>query len=102
MNTTKITFGMLNVVAASMFVANLHILKVPVPGITSFDLTAKDKGPGQKEATSMIYLDKINIVFPKKEEPQPDLFKKQKDIITFNTNPTPGIVFRVQVMATKT
>jgi len=100
MNTTKFTFVMLNVVAASVLVANLRLINAPVPGISSGFITAT-KEPVKEKTTPAVYMDKINLVFPKKEVEEHDVFKKKGDIITFNTNPTPGIVFRVQLLASK-
>jgi len=99
MSTEKFTFGMLNLIAAFVLAANLLFLKTQGIGLASVTLPIKDSA--KKAIAPAMHMDKFTLIFPKQEKPAPDLFKKRKNIITFNTNPTAGIVFRIQVLASK-
>jgi hypothetical protein len=124
MNTTKIAVMMFGSAAASLFLANFHLRHE----LVSLNTAIKERGDYimpvnlpevtiiSKKPATLSYMGKANTSndgqnpFSRKTfnpekgmitftyKPQPDIFKIENNIETFNTNPTKGIVFRVQII----
>jgi N-acetylmuramoyl-L-alanine amidase len=95
MNTSKITFTLLSVAATSLFFTNVHLL-------TESRVIASSK-PISPVIIPIRAIEPSPVTKTVIEENSPaDVFKEEKGIITFNDAPTPGLVFRIQVMTSKT
>jgi hypothetical protein len=102
LSTTKVALGMFSIAVTSFIFAGVDtqrkittakeliniVNKQPVQGTSNL---VKEINNGFAEAIKIEPSDKAQV----------DVFKIQKGIITFNTIPTPGIVFRVQLLAAK-
>jgi hypothetical protein len=102
MNTSKITAVTFGAVTLSLFCANFYLLrgyrtKTNNRPASVFVTYAADVTPRIKAITPMPLVN--TTIGENKEE---NVFKKENGIITFNALHTPGLVYRIQVLSSKT
>jgi hypothetical protein len=99
MNTSKITAVMFSAATVSFFFADFYLLK-------ESRMKAGDK---HVTVTSVAGIAPASVTDPMpltettpEENTEEDVFKRENGIITFNSSNTTGLVYRIQVLSSKT